>query len=175
MGNKNSGRKSTYTRAIADEICHRMSLGETLSQVCRSENMPPKGTVLEWVKDDRHGFSDRYARAREAMLEHWADEIIDIADDSTRDWIARKAKSGETLIVLDREHIERSKLRIDVRKWLLARLKPRTYGDRVTHSGEAESPVQLEMRGSVDELRERILAITARVRAEQTEIPKLNA
>jgi hypothetical protein len=130
MGNKNSGRKSTYTRAMADEICRRMSQGETLSQVCRSENVPPKGAVLEWVKDNRHGFADRYARAREAILEHWADEVIDIANDSTRDWIQRKVASGKTIAVLDREHVERSKVRIDVRKWLLARLKPRTYHAR---------------------------------------------
>ena len=50
MGNKHSGRKSNYATAIADEVCRRVSLGETLSQVCRDKTMPPKSTVLEWVK-----------------------------------------------------------------------------------------------------------------------------
>jgi hypothetical protein len=64
------------------------------------------------------------------MLDRWAEEIVEIADDATNDWMDRK--SGEhTIAVADTEHINRSRLRIDTRKWLMSKLAPKRYGERV--------------------------------------------
>lgn len=59
---------TTYTRAIADEICQRLAAGEGLRALCREEAMPPRRTVQEWVKRDVDGFAARYAQARELGL-----------------------------------------------------------------------------------------------------------
>lgn len=77
-------------------------------------------------------FRDQYARAREAQAEHWADEIIEISDDGTNDWTERQNKDGSTYEAIDSEHINRSRLRVDTRKWLMARMAPKKYGDKVT-------------------------------------------
>ena len=84
------------------------------------------------------GFSARYARARAVGLEKLADELIEIGDDSSRDWTER---NGE--LVPDHEVVNRSRLRCDNRKWLLARLLPRRYGDRVTAevTGDPDAPI----------------------------------
>ena len=78
----------------------------------------------------------QYARAREALAEHWADEILEIADDATNDWMGRQRRDGVTEIVLNRDHVERSKQRIDARKWLLSKALPKVYGDRQSVEGK---------------------------------------
>jgi hypothetical protein len=125
-----------YTTAIADEICARHAGGETLNEICRDEHMPSSPTVRGWVIEDIDGFAVRYARARDLLLEHWADESISIADDGSNDWMERQRKDGSTEIVLNGEHIHRSRLRIDQRKWLLSKLKPERYGDSLKLTGD---------------------------------------
>ena len=97
--------------------------------------MPGKTTVLRWL-DENEEFRDQYARAREAQADHYADEIIEIADDATNDFMERKRKDGSLETVLDGENIQRSRLRVDARKWLMARMAPKKYGSRIVHEGD---------------------------------------
>lgn len=59
--------------------------------------------------------------------ERMAEEIQEISDDGSNDWMER-----EGITVADHEHIQRSKLRVDSRKWLLSKMMPKKYGDRVS-------------------------------------------
>lgn len=126
------GRPSEYSEVTTEEICRRLADGESLSSVCRDAAMPAKITVLKWLEKHEE-FASQYARARELQADHFADEILEIADDGTNDWMEReaKAKAGETTTVPDQEHIARSRLRVDARKWLMARMAPKKYGDKV--------------------------------------------
>jgi hypothetical protein len=74
--------------------------------------------VCLWV-DTRADFAERYARARERLVEHWADEIIELAD--------------AEVPPNDNAAVQRARLRVDTRKWLMSKLAPRKYGDRVEH------------------------------------------
>lgn len=132
------GRPSAYTEALAEEICRRIAEGETLRQICRDKGMPTEGAVRGWVLDDRQGFSSRYARARDLQLESWAEEIQDIGDDGSNDWMLREGKDDAPGYVLNGEHVQRSKLRVDNRKWLLSKLKPERYGDSLKLTGELD-------------------------------------
>jgi hypothetical protein len=114
-----------------------MAEGESLNEISRSEGMPPASTVRGWVLDDQEGFSARYARARELQAEYWADEILEISDDGVNDWMERALSNGKTETVVHHEHVTRSRLRGDSRKWLLAKLRPGTYGDKVQHANAA--------------------------------------
>ena len=67
-----------FSEEICAEICLRMENGESLSKICRDEHMPAKGTVAKWAKAYEE-FGKQYARAREDLLLHWADQIVDIA------------------------------------------------------------------------------------------------
>lgn len=124
------GRPSIFTEELATEICLRMASGQSLREVCRDDAMPAKSTVLKWVLQKKD-FADQYALARELLMEHWADEIMDIADDGANDWYERQNKNGETVTVPNSEHINRSRLRVDTRKWLMSKLAPNRYGDRL--------------------------------------------
>jgi hypothetical protein len=75
------------------------------------------------------------------QLEYWADETIEIADDGQNDWMERERPDGGIDVLLNGEHVQRSKLRIDSRKWLLSKLKPERYGDSLKHIGDPDKPV----------------------------------
>lgn len=136
------GRPTRYTEELAEEICRRVSNGETLAEICRDAHIPPRGTIVQWDADNREGFANRYARAKQWQLEHWADEVITVADDGTNDWVERNDPENPGY-QLNGEHIQRSRLRTDSRKWMLAKLMPSRYGDRVSHEhgSDPERPV----------------------------------
>lgn len=135
------GRPSTYTPKIAETICHRIILGEPVRQICADDDMPAESTVYLWLiqHDD---FSEQYARAKEAQAERFAEELLDISDDGRNDWIERENKDGSTYEALNGEAIQRSKLRVETRKWLMGKMRPKKYGDRLdlTSGGEKLPP-----------------------------------
>jgi hypothetical protein len=93
-------------------------------------------------------FRDQYACARENQQDHCADENIEIADDACKHWIERKRRDGTVEIVLNREHVERSKLRVQARQWHMSKLAPKKYGERVgvEHSGTISHEHELSVR-----------------------------
>lgn len=133
-----------FNETVADLICGRMAEGETLRQVCRDPAMPARSTVYRWLSRNP-SFADHYARAREALVESWADEIIDIADDGTTDYVIKKGRNGAEYEAVDQEHIQRSRLRVDARRWLLSKLNPGQYGDHmeVEHTGAVDHRLQI--------------------------------
>jgi hypothetical protein len=131
------GGQTTYTQAVADQICALLAAGWTLRQVCREPSMPPAPTVRGWVLANKR-FAEQYGRARESGYRDMADELIDIADDGSNDWMDRELRNGEKIRVVDEECVKRSTLRVDTRKWLLAKALPKVYGDKATveHTGD---------------------------------------
>ena len=140
------GRPTRHTLKIAAEICRRLADGQSLREICRSEGMPPESTVRRWALEDVKGFAALYARARAIQFERWADEILNIADDSSRDVVIRHLPDGTTERVINHDHINRSRLRIDSRKWLLSKLLPSRFGDRLSAelSGPGGGAIQIE-------------------------------
>jgi hypothetical protein len=86
--------QTNYTSEIAETICTRMSEGESLRAICRDPGMPSEGTVRGWAVRDVDGFGDRYRAARQMLLEYWADQILDIADDEESDPRSRQIRTG---------------------------------------------------------------------------------
>ena len=127
---KSRGPPIKYSDSVAAVICARMAEGETLKSICQDSHMPNRSTVYLWTSKNPQ-FSDMYARARESLHEHWADEILTIADDGTTDYVTKVGRNGHEYEAVDQEHIQRSRLRVDSRRWLLSKLKPGVYGDRI--------------------------------------------
>jgi hypothetical protein len=129
---------SVYSEEIADRICDALADARSLRSICGDPDMPSQSTVFRWLADDRFSdFRERYARAREAQADALFDEMLDIADDGSNDWMERKREDGSTEEVLNHEHVQRSKLRIEARKWMAGKLRPKVYGDKldVAHTG----------------------------------------
>jgi hypothetical protein len=139
------GRPSSLTPELQFEICDRIADGETVRQIALSDHMPAASTIYLTLSHDKV-FSEQYARAREAQLERWEDEILEIADDGSNDWTTRNKGEDNEHEAVDHEHIARSKVRIDARKWLMAKRAPKRYGDKLDHTlaGPDGGAVQIE-------------------------------
>ena len=120
-----------YSQEKADAICSHLADGLSLRKACAAEGMAPM-TVLGWV-DANEPFSVQYAQARMRGYQLLADEIIDISDYADGDII--NTEHGPKV---DAERVARSKLRVDSRKWMLAKMLPKVYGDKVdlNHTGK---------------------------------------
>ncbi|WP_045365369.1 hypothetical protein [Mycoavidus cysteinexigens] len=132
-------RPSKYTIALATKICERLMVGQSLRSICAQKEMPYQATVYRWLTQSE-SFRDQYARAREVQADTLADEILDIADDSTRDIKIDEQGNERT----QHEAVQRSKLRVDARKWLAGQLAPKKYGDRIQQniSGANDGPIE---------------------------------
>lgn len=94
----------------------------------------------------------RYARAKEKQLELLADEIIDIADDASNDFM-KVVKNDIEYEVENKELTKRSVLRVDSRKWLLSKLLPKKYGDKLdlNHAGNVTLSIADQIRQACGE------------------------
>lgn len=129
------GRPSSYTEEIVDEICERLANGESLKGISQDSHIPHMSTVFRWLDTDTSGFRDKYARARESQIEAMAAEIIHIADTCREGVKTKETEDGIETVTGDM--IERSRLQVDARKWLLSKLAPKKYGDAQTLTIEA--------------------------------------
>jgi hypothetical protein len=125
------GSPSTYTKEIGEEICLKISTSDYgLKRLClENPHWPCRQTILEWrikIKD----FGDMYAKAKQDQVETLVDDCLDIADDTSRDTLIRTNKDGEEYEVCNTEWINRSRLRIDTRKFMAQKLAPKIYGDQ---------------------------------------------
>mgnify|MGYP000869508350 CR=1 FL=1 len=129
-----------YPKSVRLKICERIAKGESMISICASEGMPVQSVVYNWLTVDKD-FAERYARAREQQAEHYLDEIIAISDDVSLDEII----DGEGNPRTNNEAIQRSKLKVETRKWVMAKLAPKKYGDKVTQevTGANGDPISL--------------------------------
>lgn len=137
-----SGRPSDFTEQIADNICERLADGESLRAICAEDGMPNKSTVFRWLAI-HEGFRDQYTRAREAQADALFDDVLDIADNARNDWMERRGEDDAGWIA-NGENIQRSRLRIDARKWMAGKLRPKVYGEKLSQelSGPDGGPIE---------------------------------
>ena len=121
------GRPSKYTDELVQIICSRIANGESLVSICLDEAMPSRSSVLLWLSEST-SFSDRYAHAREAQADFLLDELVQIADDGRNDTYT----SDDGRELTNQDVIARSRLRVDARKWVIAKLAPKKYSDKIT-------------------------------------------
>lgn len=127
------------TDQIKQEIVKKVTQGKSLHKILKEgDNLPSPTIVYNWFnkdhKDYDQAFLDNYIRARDIRADRIFEEILDIADDSTKDTII----TDDGKEVFNNEFAARSRIRIDARKWMLGKMKPKKYGDKidVTSGGE---------------------------------------
>ncbi len=109
------GRPSDFTEEIAEKICEMIASGISLRKVCKKNKMPHIATVMRWLlKKENKGFREQYELACNTRAELMFDELEEIAD--TKD---------------DKESPNRSRLRVDTRKWYLSKVLPKKFGDKL--------------------------------------------
>jgi hypothetical protein len=107
------------------------------------KDMPSVRTVLRWLREDKDGFCAQYARAKEEQADFMIEEMIEIADDGSNDLMT--VQRGEDSYEMENKEVTgRSKLRVETRKWVASKLKPKKYGDKidVEHTGKDGGPIE---------------------------------
>lgn len=116
---RGKGRPTTYTQKLADEICEQLALGKSMRTVCAMDGMPAMSSVFKWLREVDN-FSEQYAKAKQESTDAMAEELVDISDNENM---------ADT---------QRARLRIDTRKWLMAKMKPKKYGDQLDLTTKGE-------------------------------------
>jgi hypothetical protein len=144
-----AGRPSLYTPELAADICARLAEGESMRSICRGEGMPALSTVFLWLGNNPQ-FLEQYTRAREAQADALFEDVLEIADDARNDWMERNGE-GDSGWIANGEHLQRSRLRIDARKWMAGKLRPKKYGEKLGLDGDIGVKVTIA-RGDADVL-----------------------
>lgn len=113
-------RPTLFTEELGDSICAEVMAGKPLVRILEADGMPEAATVYRWFRIHKE-FCDNYARAKEDQADYFSEDIVQIADMSTT------------------ETVQVDKLRVDTRKWVASKFKPKKYGERITqeHTGNA--------------------------------------
>lgn len=151
---KKVGRPSIYNEEVAEKICAKLAEGRSLREICRADGtLPSRGVIMAWAKDPAHPFAEPYRRARELGFWVLVDDLLDIADDGTNDYVERMGKDGEPAgYALNGEAVARSRLRVDARKWVLSKMLPRFFGEKLDlqHAGPDGGPIEIETVSKLD-------------------------
>ena len=113
-----TGRPTVYNEDLANELCARLSGGQSLKSICGQDDMPSESSVMRWLFDpqgEKAGFWERYSRARKAYAEVLADEVVPIADDAD---IERPAA------------VNKARAQIDARRWAASVFNRSRFGDK---------------------------------------------
>lgn len=126
-----------YNEEYASLALAALHDGLTLREFCRMQqkidpDFPQPSAFYAWSTYNIRGYADRYAKARAAQAQHWAEDIIEISENGTNDWMQRRLADGTITHIVNKECVSRSKLRVDTRRWLLSKLVP-AFADKVQH------------------------------------------
>jgi len=126
-----NGRPTIYTDELANEICRTIACNSRgLNPLCAANpHWPDRSTIFQW-RLDKPSFSDMYDKAKIEQTECMADEMLEIADDTSNDTYVNDKGN----VVCNSEYVNRSRLRIDTRKWHMERLKSKKYGNKIESS-----------------------------------------
>lgn len=106
------GRPSIYTDDLADLICEQIAQGKALATICNaSDDLPAPRTVYRWLRE-KDGFRHNYACAKEDQADYLAEQVLEVADNSELEPNDKR-------------------IRVDARKWLASKFKPKAYSDRL--------------------------------------------
>ena len=122
-----------YAAEVREAVIERIKEGKSLRMIAEIDGMPSPPTVMDWVRQDKD-FSEQYVRAKEVQAHLMAEEILSISDDGSNDTYTDERGVERT----DVDVIARSKLRVDSRKWLLSKMLPKVYGDKLELDGKVD-------------------------------------
>lgn len=130
---KPHGTLPEHKEKLCDAVIEGMQGGLSCFKACQSAGVN-HSTFMRWVSDDT-ALANRYARAREELIELMAQDLLEIADAPVG-----STDSGST----DGGAVQKQKLQIDTRKWLLSKLAPKKYGEKLEVSGDAANPIAIQ-------------------------------
>lgn len=123
---KPKGRPTVYSEKKVKEILELVSEGIALWKIVCRVDMPSRTTFYDWMLENPD-LRDKYETAKNLATDKFAEEIIDIADDDSGDYI----EAADGRIVINTNKVRRDELKIKARQWMASKIQPKKYGDRI--------------------------------------------
>lgn len=120
------GRPTDYTKELGELICSRLAEGRSLRSVCLADDMPDKSSVFTWFRLHPE-FLDQYTRAKEESSEAMYEELADLGEEAIDLSQAVDPKASNAVV-------SAVKLKADNLKWMMSKMKPKKYGDKIDHT-----------------------------------------
>lgn len=135
------------TVEILEQVLDRIAGGESLRAICREPKMPQIQQLMR-LRLSSEEFAEQYARAREMQAEQFYDEILEIVDDGTNDFVEREDAKGNVKVMPDMELVQRSKMRYEARRWAMSKILPKRFGEKldVEHTGKDGGPLVFTLK-----------------------------
>jgi len=140
-----------YSKELADKLCMRLMMGESLNAICRDDDMPSKETVCRWLNnaigadpsESMKDFYDQYAQAKQVQAEMMSDDALDIIDNQADDVVMMDGVPvmvDEKLVTtMTSASVNHAKARVDTRLKLMEKLWPKRFGPAtLLKHGDAE-------------------------------------
>jgi len=118
--------RHAYSPELTDLICERLLDGTSLRQICQDKNMPARSAIIVWLAKHKE-FARKYMIARQIQIDCLLGDMLDIADDCSKDWIEREGPDGKKFRVFDYENFRRSKRQMGALQWRISKLTPKRY------------------------------------------------
>lgn len=168
---KKNGRPTLYNEKLAKKMCEKIaSDSRSVGRLCREVDFfPHEDTFYNWLKLHQK-FAELYVQAKRQQVNILIEEIVEISDDTKHDTITKTNKNGDEYEVCNNEWVNRSRLRVDTRKWIATKLVPRLYGDKTQVEQMPLDPnnlTQEQLQKIVDNLPDKIKLEIAKQVAEK--------
>jgi transposase len=134
---KSAGRPTKYNAKIADEICERLALGQSLREICRDPKMVGMATVIRWIREDREGFDLKYTQARALQAHTWVDQMKDLATSLPE----KNPLTGS----YDSASVNHIRNQVMTLQWLAMKLNSKRYGDQARLSHDVAGGLNLRV------------------------------
>lgn len=128
------GRPSTYSKELAEKICEELAQGKSMRTVCKGDDMPAMSTVFKWLREIKE-FSEQYARAKEESTDAMSEDVLFISDESLLEAVNADPKAANAVV-------QAMRLRVDTRKWIMSKMKPKKYADKVDVTSGGDKIIQ---------------------------------
>lgn len=139
-----AGRPTKYTKELADSLCSELSQGKSLRKVCESDEYPSAVTIFSWLRTNDE-FLKQYEMAKQESADSLVDEILDIADNDASEPLLVNGEpvmeNGKPVTIKTAVGVQHARLKVDARKWVASKLKPKKYGDKVELSNDPDNPI----------------------------------
>lgn len=142
MAKHPGGRPTTYKQETADLICEQLALGRSMRSICQDDGMPAMSSVFKWLREHKE-FSEQYVKAKQESADAMAEDLLHIADTPLMGEV-KTIKPDGSVEVRQEEMLGHRRLQVDARKWLMAKMKPKVYGEKVdltTNGKDLPAPI----------------------------------
>jgi len=162
---KRKATKPEVSSRLVNVIIQRVANGESLRAICRDEGMPPRTSVRKRINQSS-SLRAQFARACEERAELLCDDLLDISDSTQVGEVVTTGPKG--VEVKQADMLGHRQLQVDTRKWLLSKLMPHRFGERVEHTGAGGGAIQVE-HGMSAKMLESLTALRSRLPAVSVE------